>query len=85
MVDRRRLWPAQPFGVLDRQVQHHVPVGDVSDLVGIGESESIRGHIQRWGRAHDTGGRGTANFHVHLTSELVVWLVSAQDHAFGGA
>jgi hypothetical protein len=40
MVDRRRMGPSQPFGLLDRQVQHHVPVGDVSHLVGIGEAES---------------------------------------------
>ena len=41
MVDRRPLWSPQPFSFLGRQVQHHVPVGDVGDLVGIGEAKAI--------------------------------------------
>jgi hypothetical protein len=32
---------AQPFGFLGRQIQHHVPVGDVGNLVGIGEAKTI--------------------------------------------
>ena len=39
-IDRRRLWSPQPFGLLGRDTQHHIPVGDVGDLVGIGEAKT---------------------------------------------
>jgi hypothetical protein len=42
VVDRRGLGSGQPFGLLDRQVQHHVPVGDVDHLVGVGEAKATR-------------------------------------------
>jgi hypothetical protein len=35
----RRLVLSQPSGLLGRQVQDPVPVGDVGDLVGVGEAE----------------------------------------------
>ena len=51
-------------------------VHDRSYDTGAGESESIRGHIQRWGRGHltrkDVGQAASTS-------------ISAQDHAFGGA
>jgi hypothetical protein len=39
MEDRRRLGSPELSGLLGRQVQHHVPVGDVGDLVGVGEAK----------------------------------------------
>jgi hypothetical protein len=42
VVDRGRLGSPEPFGVLDWQVQHHVAVGDVGHLVGVGEAKATR-------------------------------------------
>jgi hypothetical protein len=39
MVDRRRLWSPEAFDLLGQRVRQHVPVGDVGDLVGVGEAK----------------------------------------------